>query len=438
MKVAIVGAGIAGLRAADLLHKAGIDFTIFEARDRIGGRLETTRLPDGGFYESGGEWLDADHARTLRLINELGFSLVPANQYPGIAQYKGEQRPENEPWDDAVSDEEKVMAETAAICRRMKPIPWDNVDLADLDLKTLAEFLDENCETEIGRWWLEGTQRSDEGEDTDRVGLLGWLAGQLHYLDRVEGDMSMYRVPGGSAALLEKLAAPFKDKIELNKPLRTVQMREDAVELWFDGEMGFFDRAILTLPPKALLDVDFFGQISFEKESAWDLIGSARAIKVSIQFRSAFWRRPDWTGRMLADKKFHQIWDAGQDGANVMSAYICGDQAEEVLASPDPVRLILDEIASVEPAAHDEFVQGWVHDWINDPWAQGAFTSLAPGSVMGALPYLNAPEGLLHFAGEYSSTWTGFIEGALESAERVVEEILAAKELADSEDEDEE
>ena len=42
LRVCIVGAGLAGLRCADILVEAGIDVTVFEARDRIGGRVSMT------------------------------------------------------------------------------------------------------------------------------------------------------------------------------------------------------------------------------------------------------------------------------------------------------------------------------------------------------------------------------------------------------------
>lgn len=42
MKVAVIGAGFAGLRCAQVLGQKGIQVTIFEARDRVGGRVHRT------------------------------------------------------------------------------------------------------------------------------------------------------------------------------------------------------------------------------------------------------------------------------------------------------------------------------------------------------------------------------------------------------------
>lgn len=57
MSVIIIGAGISGLEAAANLTNAGLNVTILEARDRIGGRTYTFKTNDGGSYDLGASWL---------------------------------------------------------------------------------------------------------------------------------------------------------------------------------------------------------------------------------------------------------------------------------------------------------------------------------------------------------------------------------------------
>ena len=62
-RIAIVGAGMAGLNAAYKLKQSGLTATIFEGANRTGGRMFTARdlLGDGLTTELGGEFIDSNH-----------------------------------------------------------------------------------------------------------------------------------------------------------------------------------------------------------------------------------------------------------------------------------------------------------------------------------------------------------------------------------------
>lgn len=76
-EVVIVGAGIAGLTAAYRLRQAGVRVRVFEAQNRIGGRMLSLRnhFPDGQVIELGGELIDTDHVRIRAMATELGLQL---------------------------------------------------------------------------------------------------------------------------------------------------------------------------------------------------------------------------------------------------------------------------------------------------------------------------------------------------------------------------
>ena len=421
MKIAVVGAGIAGLRAAQLLEKAGHQVTVFEAQDRVGGRMLTVDSPGGGYYEAGGEWIDADHHRVIDLLSEYELSPSQSRQWPGLVVHQGNIYQEDSLSELMEADAEAVHDVAVEKCQEIGEYPWTRPELASLDQTSLGHFLDINASDQSGRWWLEAVQRSDEGEDTAKVGLLGWFVGYRHYLAREAGDMSLYRIPGGGGRLCEKMASKLRD-LRLRQPLRKVSQSSDLVTLGFDKATEEFEKVVVTLPPPALRDIDWEG-IPTDKRAAWDLIGSARAIKVVMRFRCRFWDDMDWNGRILADLPFQQIWDGGQEGAPILSAYICGDAADRIRNHPDPVGVCARALGEVIAEANQEFADGTLYDWVGSPWSQGAFASLAVGSVFGALPYLAKPWGSVHFAGESTATWLGFIEGALESAERVAREL---------------
>jgi monoamine oxidase len=76
-RVAVIGAGLAGLHAAYRLKQAGVDVTVYEATGRVGGRTFTLRgeFPDDQIAELGGELIDTSHAAMFALAEEFGLTL---------------------------------------------------------------------------------------------------------------------------------------------------------------------------------------------------------------------------------------------------------------------------------------------------------------------------------------------------------------------------
>ena len=80
-QVAIIGGGLAGLNAARLLHRAGVDFLVLEGRDRLGGRIHTVdengRPSEDGF-DLGASWVWPEaQPGVAALVRELGLTLTP-------------------------------------------------------------------------------------------------------------------------------------------------------------------------------------------------------------------------------------------------------------------------------------------------------------------------------------------------------------------------
>ena len=92
-------------------------------------------------------------------------------------------------------------------------------------------------------------------------------------------------------------------------------------------------------------------------------------------------------------------------------------EAERVAEAFVQARQIFPELAN-------SFEGGVSHCWAQDPWQRGAFALHTPGQIA-FLDTLAQAEGRVHFAGEHTSLWTGWMQGALESARRVVREINA-------------
>lgn len=425
MKVAVVGLGFAGLRTAALLERAGVEVELFEARGRPGGRMHCVDEGEGVVYEAGGEWIDADHHRVLKLLKDFGLEPDSRANWPQRLVYRGKHTTEHLVWNDALEDDLRVEAVARELCRGMRNPPWDNVDFAELDQRRLDDFLRENTNSERGYWWVNAKYRSDEGDDLDRIGLLGWLSGYLNYIEREGHEMSAYRIPGGSRNLCERMVANLKAEPQFGAVLHRVRQNGDGVRLIFEDGMTDVDKVVLTLPPRCLERVVFEPALSVSKRCAVEACGISRAVKISWHFDEPWWRNQDWGGSMLCDGPLQQTWDSSMGEAAVLTAYVCGEDAVKWSSLGDPVAAGIYELAQMFPVCRDHFVRGWFHDWINDPYSRGAFSHLPPGYVLEHMCHISPAEGRVFFAGEHTSLWVGFLEGALESAERVVREVVA-------------
>lgn len=424
MKVAVVGLGIAGLRTALLLEKYGAEVELFEARGRPGGRLHTIDEGGGAIYEAGGEWIDGDHLRCMRLLEEFNVEPMARSSWPGKVVYHGKHRTEVDLWSDALEDDLRVEAAARELCRNLTEPPWRNTGSEELDRENVAAFLRSNTASERGLWWVTAKYRSDEGEDLGQVGLLGWLSGYLHYLDRDGDVMSAYRVPGGWRHLCERMLGRLRATAHFSKVLERIHQDSDGVTLEFDDGKTRVDRVVLTLPPPALERVVFEPALDCPKRCAIEACPMGRSVKISWEFEEPWWRDQGWGGNMTCDGPIQQTWDGSMGDAAILSAYVCGGDAAEWAGLGDPVRAGLYELSQILPEAAKSFRRGWFHDWITDPYCRGSFSHLAPGYVLEHMEHIATPVGRIHFAGEHTALWTGFIEGALESAERVVPEIL--------------
>ncbi|ARU40483.1 hypothetical protein CCB80_04740 [Armatimonadetes bacterium Uphvl-Ar1] len=246
------------------------------------------------------------------------------------------------------------------------------------------------------------------------------------------------------------MAERFSD-VRLGRAVQRIQPESGEIE-FVDGERLVFDRVVGAVPGPILdrlIDgVDRAAEDGREPEIGevreWSVRKSrtrmARAVKVVLEFDRPWWREKNWTGRMICDLPCQQTWEIGRGNLHALGCYVCGDEAKWLVRREDSVDVALRALSEIHPEASRYFMGGIVQDWIHDEYSWGAFPYYPPGSAPRSLqfkvidPDMAAgvvserkswvgPWGRLHVAGDWACSWMGFIEGALESAERVAGEI---------------
>jgi monoamine oxidase len=400
MRIAIVGLGIAGLRAAMLLEERGHEITLIEKQKYAGGRMHTA--PDG--FETGAEWIDADHYRCLNLLDELGLNAIRARIDPYLICYGSERILSTELWPDAAEDMSRVHALES-----------------DLDEGALSDYLDKRCQTDRGRWWVESQIRSDEAEDSSELSLREWLRYQRMHSKRPQNAASALRFPPSASivsAMLSRITAePIYDASFLG-----CLCKSEGIELKFAaGEpLEGFDRVILAITPLDLLGTFVRPEPMPEYKGFLACIGMARILKVCVTFTAPFWSDEGWHGNFFSNGLLQQGWNASSEGKHRINLYICGKEAHDLMGEKNLGPLVVDEINKLFPRAKPTSVAAKF--WLLSNGLGRGFSYVAPSNCTGRdLARLAGP---VHFIGEHTAEeWPGFVEGALESSERVVSQI---------------
>jgi monoamine oxidase len=93
----------------------------------------------------------------------------------------------------------------------------------------------------------------------------------------------------------------------------------------------------------------------------------------------------------------------------------------------DRQSFVLRQMGNLFSGLDSQYISGTSQIWHEDKFARGAFTYFEPGQTTALLPIAQRPEGRVHFAGEHTSAWHGWMNGALESGNRAAEEVNDAE-----------
>lgn len=444
--VVVVGAGLAGLAAATALAEHGKSTVVLEARDRVGGRMVCQPVGGGrGCVDLGGEWIGPTQTRITDLADRLSVATFPWQHHGrSILHFDGRQGyvgddfkriDDTYPLTDAEYDDYARVAKTyEELAAEVPPeAPWSWSRAGELDGETLAHWLAEETSTAFGNWSVAmlgriGGSGAFEPEDTSPL----HFAWTQRVAPQAEGpETTLFR--GCAGQIPPKLAASLpEDAIRFNEPVRAIEHDADRVTVRTDANTYYASHAIVTIPPPLTGAISYTPPLPAKRTQLIQGCPMGATIKVHAIYNHPFWRDEGLSGigqGNLPTVEFTADSSEPEDDAlGILTAFIAGRRAVELAkATPEErARHVLEDYATYfgDRARRPlDFVEA---NWLAEPWTTGAFTTyMRPGVWTAHGEAVRAPIGRIHWAGSETATvWPGYFEGALQSAERAVAEVL--------------
>ena len=431
----VVGGGFAGLTAARELVLAGHDVTLIEAGSRLGGRARTMRSPftEGHYVESGAEWIDTHHRRMRALLDRHGLSLQgEGQQWTTIRRWLHRDGRLQNPADlgrDVFQQLEtfEAIVDEAAGAVDDPSNPQRCASAADLDAASLADVADRAGLGELARLFHRRDSQGEFAAEPDEVSLLFVAQQRAVSAAHGAGDVvRSHRVADGIDTLVQRMAAAVADAISLDESLIAVHHDADSVAVTTSRRRLRADHVVLACSLVPLRSVEFDPPLPDPVRQAIDQLGYGTVTKTAIQFAERQWPSGYATTEGLSQRVYEPTVD--QPGtAGVLMSYAGGDGGRRLAEHSEAERLSLIE-ADIR-AVHGltaRSLGGFSRAWSAEPRYGGSYAIYRPGQVTSFWEVLRRPIGRIWLAGEHVATWTGYLEGAVESGERVADEIRSA------------
>ncbi|HXL99951.1 MAG TPA: FAD-dependent oxidoreductase [Rhizomicrobium sp.] len=436
--VIVVGAGAAGLKAAQELVAKGRSVIVLEANDRVGGRLKAADLA-GRRVDPGGQWIGVGHDVLLAEGERFGIMTYP--QYESgktVMQLLGKLTH----FSGAVPRMPILsLLELFRIQKRwdreMKTVPafspWTAPRAKEWDGLTLESWIVKNVHTAAAREFAKLVPRGAWAAEARQVSYLWFLdalrsAGGLEYLMAVKGGALDRKFAGGMQQVAQRMADELGDRVVLGAPVQTIAQDDEGVRV-ITAKGEFRARfVIVATPPGSAARIAFEPHLPAIRDGLQQRMPMGAIIKVLVAYREPFWRRAGFSGQVATDDDILGIVmdDAPENGVATLLGFIEGRHAVEMSAAGKQARkeqVIASLVKFFGPEAAD-YIGYEDNDWMLEPYVHGYVASMPPGVMTRFGRALREPCGRIHWAGSESSTeWAGYIEGAVRSGIRAAGEV---------------
>ncbi|ELU09171.1 hypothetical protein CAPTEDRAFT_202784 [Capitella teleta] len=452
--VIVVGAGLSGLCAADLLSKEGITVTVLEANDRVGGRLHTLQDSKCGYVDVGGAYIGPTQDRMFRLMKELKVKTYDVPDIPEcIYSFDGKTHRVKD-FDSAklgssflnFLDANNFYRKMDKLCSEVPMnAPWLAKNATRWDRMTLAEWQKEILWTKATSREADVFSRVNFAADPHEVSLLWALwyvrgAGGTQRIDYIKGGAQEKKVIGGTQQIPKKIADSLGSNVHLEEPVTHIDYSDDVVTVTTaNGNTYTADHIILALAPSLQRRIIFKPNLPPHRAQLNQRVPMGSCIKTMMYYNVQYWMEKGLGGfaYVIDEDPFVApvelaLDDTKPDGSYpAIIGFVPGCKVSQLshLTTDERKRLIADEYARVYGIEAMKHPVHYVEkNWSEEPWSGGCYVGhMGPGVMTTVGRYIREPIAQIHFAGTEAATeWPGYMEGAVESGERAAREILHA------------
>jgi monoamine oxidase len=437
--VVIVGAGFAGLSAADRLVSMGVSVQVLEGRDRVGGRSLSGEVA-GVEVDLGATWVARRHTAIRDLAARVGCTTTSQfAQGRNVLWMAGRRRtykgtiPPVSPM--GLVDMARVQMALEKLLRTIDvDAAWESPNAAELDAISFGEWLDHKRALPSTRALMTVVSKVQWGCSPGDVSLLHALryiraAGGIDHMLDVEGGQQEDRITETTQEIARRLAAQLGDRVVVDAPVRRITQDDHGVTVVTDRATVNATYAIVTTTPAHRAGIEFEPALPETTEGLMKTWRMGALSKAIVAYDTPFWRANGLSGEALTDTGTVFItFDVSPDpaGPGVLMAF-CDPRVFDGFGPETRQRRVIEQLVDLYGPQAQAPIDYIDHCWGTEPFAPGGPNpAVAPYASVTYARFLTEPHGRVEWAGtETAGEWAGCMNGAVLTGQRAAERIAA-------------